>query len=98
MKERWKTSNTSVYNLGFHIIWCPKYRRKVLTGNIETRLKELLNLKAEELGCQIEKMEVMPGYVHIFIKSLPINAPHYIVQQLKGISRGSVSSLEIYLK
>ena len=84
MKERWKTSSKSLFNVNYHIIWCPKYRRKVLTGPVEIRLKELLIIKAKGLDCDIEKMEIMPDHVHLFIKSTPVNSPHYIVQQLKG--------------
>ena len=82
--KRWKTSKTAVYNLSYHMIWCPKYRRKVLVGPVETRLKELLLQKADELGCTIETMEVMPDHVHLFIKTLPVHAPQYVVGQLKG--------------
>jgi putative transposase len=82
--KRWTTSNKAVYNLGYHIIWCPKYRRKVLVDKVETRLKELLFEKADEIGVTIENIEVMPDHVHIFVKSTPVNAPHYIVQQFKG--------------
>ena len=87
MKEkRWKTSNTAVYNIAYHIIWCPKYRRKVLTGAVEVRLNELLLEKAEELDLEIENMEVMPDHVHLFVKAKPVDSPHYILQQLKGYS------------
>ena len=72
-KDRWVNSRTSVYNLAYHIIWCPKYRRKVLVGEIEKELKRLLLLKAEELDCQIESMEVMPDHVHVFIKNTANN-------------------------
>ena len=82
--ERWKHSNTTVYNIGFHLIWCPKYRRNVLENEIEERLKELLYGKAEEIGVTIEKMEVMPDHVHLFVKTTPTMSPHWIVQQLKG--------------
>ncbi|RKX46602.1 MAG: IS200/IS605 family transposase, partial [Thermotogae bacterium] len=40
--NRWKRSLTTVYNIGYHLIWCPKYRRKVLVGEEAERLKELL--------------------------------------------------------
>lgn len=40
-KKRWTTSNKAVYNIGYHLIWCPKYRRKVLVGDVEVRLREL---------------------------------------------------------
>jgi putative transposase len=82
--NRWTHSNTTIYNLGYHIIWCPKYRRKVLTTDVANRLKTLLINKAIELNCDIETMEVMPDHVHIFIKTKPTLAPHYIVRQLKG--------------
>lgn len=85
-KDRWVQSNTSVYNLGYHVIWCPKYRRKVLVGGIDTALKEILTQKATELKCRIETMEVMPDHVHLFIKCTPILAPHFVIQQLKGYS------------
>ncbi|WP_299454679.1 IS200/IS605 family transposase [uncultured Microscilla sp.] len=84
MEKRWKSSKTSVYNLGYHIIWCPKYRRKVLTQEIQTRLKELLLSKAKDLGIEIETMEIMTDHVHLFIKAKPVDAPHFIIGQLKG--------------
>ncbi len=83
-KERWTHSNTTVYNIGYHIIWCPKYRRKVLQGYIADRLKALLNEKAAEINVIIEVMEIMPDHLHLFIKSKPTSSPHWIVQQLKG--------------
>lgn len=85
-EKRWKHSRTTVYNLGYHLIWCPKYRRPVLIDEVEARLKELLNKKANELSIEISKMEVMPDHVHLFVKTLPTQAPHYVVQQFKGMS------------
>jgi putative transposase len=82
--ERWTSSSTTVYNIGYHLIWCPKYRRKVLVGRVEARLKTLLKEKAKELGLSIQELEVMPDHVHLFIKARPVDSPHYIVQQLKG--------------
>jgi putative transposase len=84
MSKRWKHSKTCVFNLGYHLIWCPKYRRKVLVGEIEEQLKSLLLEKASSIGVDIEKIEVMPDHIHLFVKSEPTAAPHWIVQQLKG--------------
>ena len=86
MNARWTHSNKAIYNIGYHIIWCPKYRRKVLVDQVETRLKELLIEISSAIDCQIETMEVMPDHVHIFIKCSPVHSPHYVVQQLKGKS------------
>ena len=84
MNERWKTLNHAVYNCSYHLIWCPKYRRKVLVNGIDVRLKILLKEKATSHGWLIEKMEVMSDHVHVFIKATPHDAPVYIVAQLKG--------------
>lgn len=84
MDERWKTNIGSVYNVCYHMIWCSKYRRKVLTGEVETRLKQLLSERSAENGWQLERMEVMPDHVHLFIKATPSDSPAHIVSQLKG--------------
>jgi putative transposase len=86
MSARWTHSNKAIYNIGYHIIWCPKYRRKVLVDQIEVRLKELLIEISSSIDCVIETMEIMPDHVHIFIKCSPVHSPHYVVQQLKGKS------------
>jgi len=86
MNKRWSTSNHSTYNLGYHFIWCPKYRRDVLKNGVDDRLKELLTEKSLEHKWKIEKMEVMPDHVHIFIKTTPNDSPVFIVSQLKGYS------------
>ena len=86
MKKRWKKSRSATYNLAYHLIWCPKYRRKALVGGIDVRLKELLAEKALELGAVIENMEVMPDHVHIFVKCEPNDAPQFLVGQFKGHS------------
>ena len=82
--ERWTTSNKAVYNIGYHLIWCTKYRRKMLVDKVELRLKELLLGKATELDLNLDMMEVMPDHVHLFVQAPPIHSPHYIVQQFKG--------------
>lgn len=82
--KRWTTSNKAVFNVAYHLIWCPKYRRKVLVDKIEKRLKELLKEKAKEIDVIIDIMEVMPDHVHLFVKCSTTDSPHWIVQQLKG--------------
>ena len=85
-KKRYTASANCVCNLGFHLIWCIKYRRKVLTPEIESRLKDLIREKAEEFEVEIVEMETMPDRIHIFVKSKPTYAPHFLVQQFKGHS------------
>ena len=84
MDKRWKTNKSSVYNMGYHIIWCSKYRRNVLTGDIESRLKDLVIQKSNENGWSIENIEIMPDHLHLFIKATPSDSISHIVSQLKG--------------
>jgi putative transposase len=90
--KRWKTSNKSVFNIGYHLIWCPKYRRPVLIDKVEQRLRTLLFRKAKEIGVEITTIEIMPDHVHLFAKSSPVDSPHWIVQQLKGYTSKTLRS------
>lgn len=49
-----------VYKNQFHVIFCPKYRRKVLVGRVETRLRKILNEEADNLGVEIKALEIIP--------------------------------------
>lgn len=98
MQKRWKTNVGCVYNLSYHIIWCPKYRKKVLVGDIEKRLKELLLQKAKENDWQIDNMEVMPDHVHIFIKTTPSDSPALVAAQLKGFTSNQLRKEFTYLR
>jgi len=86
MSDRYKRNAGCVYNIKYHLVWCPKYRKEVLTGDVATRLKQVLSAKATELGIYIEAIEVMPDHVHVFITGQPTEAIQYIVNQLKGAS------------
>lgn len=74
----------AVYSLKYHLVFCPKYRKAVLGGQVAVRLKELLVLKAQELGITLHTLEVMPDHVHVFVESDPSLAPAKIAAQLKG--------------
>ena len=84
MHKIWTHSNKAVFNIGYHLIWCTKYRKPMLKLEIEERLKFLLLEKAKEMDATIEQMEIMPDHVHLFIKCSPVDSPHFIVQQCKG--------------
>jgi len=84
MPKGYSTTRTTVNFLGYHFIWCPKYRRKVLVGNIPKRLRELIIEKANEIGCEIIALEIMPDHVHLFITGMPDIAPNFIIGRIKG--------------
>lgn len=84
MNTEYKSNNNIVYNCKYHIVWCPKYRRKVLVGNIETRLKELLNQYCEEMKIDLVDIEVMPDHIHLLINVDPQFGVHKAIKNLKG--------------
>nr|DAT13566.1 MAG TPA: transposase [Herelleviridae sp.] len=98
MRTRWQTNKGSVYNVVYHIIWCPKYRRAILVDGVAERLKTLLYEQASKFGWIIESMEVMPDHVHLFIKANPIDPIARIVAQLKGYTSHVLRAEFIHLK
>lgn len=82
-----KHARTCVYNVNYHIVWSVKYRRKILTNEIEQYLKELFQKIAKEKGFEVMMMEVgEQDHIHVFASAHPKVAPSYIVKMLKGIS------------
>lgn len=77
---------TVVYNVNYHIVWSTKYRRDVLTGDIEAALREVIVETAVEKGFIIKSMEVMPDHVHVFASAHPKIAPSYMIKMLKAVS------------
>jgi putative transposase len=83
-ETRYRKNAGSVFNLHLHLVWCPKYRKPVLVGDVETRLKELLYEKAAALNVEIEGLEVMPDHVHLCVAVPPTDAPQHYANQFKG--------------
>lgn len=75
-----------IYKNQFHVIFCPKYRRKVLVDGIDTRLKEILYDEAKKMNVNIKALEVMPDHVHMFIEFDPRLMLHKVIKQFKGQS------------
>ncbi|MGN0399341.1 MAG: IS200/IS605 family transposase [Blautia sp.] len=84
MNTTYKSNNNVVYSCKYHVVWCPKYRRKVLTDGVDVRLKELLQEHATNLSVDILEMEIMPDYVHIRMEVDPQFGIHKAVKSLKG--------------
>jgi len=82
----YKSNKNIVYSCKYHIVWCPKYRRKVLTGKIETRLKEVITSTCLDIKVDIIEMEIMPDHVHLLIEVDPQYGVHKAIKQIKGKS------------
>ena len=73
-----------VYRCHYHVVFCPKYRRKVLVGEVETRLKGLLQATVEKWGQEFVECEVMPDHVHLLVGCDPQFGIHRLVKFVKG--------------
>lgn len=98
MSDRYTHKKGIVFLNQYHVVFCPKYRRKVLIGDIERDLKSLFYEIAEENEVEIKALEIMPDHVHMFISFDPRQHIHKVIQQFKGktsrILRGKYPKLK----
>ena len=83
---KYKSNNNVVYSCKYHVVWCPKYRRKVLVDGADKRLKEIAQAVAGEMRFEIIEMEVMPDHVHMLVEVDPQLGIHKAVKRIKGRS------------
>lgn len=88
----YKSNRNVIYYCKYHVVWCPKYRRKVLVGDIEVRLKELILETAAGINADIIEMEVMPDHVHLLIEVDPQYGINRAVRHIKGVSSHALRS------
>ena len=82
--SRLRRSAGGVTSLGLHLVWCTKYRHRILGGRFARRLEELLTQIAEEHQWEIVASEVMFDHVHIFLWVRPTGSPADVVRAFKG--------------
>ncbi len=76
----------TVHLIVYHIIWCPKRRRKVLAGKIAQRLEQLVYEVATENEWQVIQLAIQPDHVHLFLRANPYTLPTDIARLIKGRS------------
>ena len=87
MKDNLKHARTCVYNCNYHIVFSTKYRKKVLTQELEYYIKDLIQEIAKEKGFEVSVIEAgEKDHVHIFASAHPKVSPSYIVKMIKGIT------------
>ena len=84
--QDFKSNRHVLYSCKYHVVFCPKYRRVVLVGGVDKRLKEIVYQVAKELSCEVLELEVMPDHVHILCEVDPQFGIHRFVKQVKGCS------------
>ena len=73
-----------VYQTAYHVVWCPKYRKRILTGTVCDTLKQCLSVLCEERGWPIITSEIQPDHIHLFLSIPPSTAVCDAVKILKG--------------
>ena len=84
MSMKYRSNNNVVYSCKYHVVWCSKYRRKVLVNKISERLKELIIKKCSEIKADIIEMEIMPDHVHLLIEIDPQFGINRAIRSIKG--------------
>lgn len=93
-----RSNNNVVYRCTFHVVWCPKYRRKVIDGAMDVRLKEIIREVCAEREAPIVELETMPDQVHLLVSCDPQYGIHRLVKQIKGRSSRLLREEFPYLK
>jgi putative transposase len=75
-----------MHSIGYHLVWCPKYRHPVLVGAVEIELKRILAETCMAYDWELQALEIMPDHVHIFLQSDHLTAPVTIAKTLKSIA------------
>jgi len=81
-----RSNRNVVFSCKYHVVWCPKYRRKVLEPPIDERLKQVIRAVCEETAADLVEMEVMPDHVRLLAGCDPQFGIHRLVKAIKGRS------------
>jgi putative transposase len=84
--EVYRSNRNMVFSCKYHVIWCPKYRRRVLHGSIERRLSQIIRDVAKETACEVIELEIMPDHVHLLVEADPQFGIAKPIQRIKGRS------------
>jgi len=86
VQRKYDRTSHAVYELKYHFVWVPKYRKMVLKEPVARKLKRIFLGIAERYGFTIVEQEVMPDHVHLFVSAPPRYSPAELVKILKSVS------------
>jgi putative transposase len=81
-----KSASSATYNINYHFVWCPKYRKCILNNELATALQRIIESICISRGWEILELKIMPDHVHLFVSPKPYDSPTIIIKILKGVS------------
>ena len=81
-----RTTKHAIYELKYHFVWIPKYRKKLLAGKVAHFTKRVFERIAQEYGWEVVGISIQADHVHLFLHVPPKYAPARVVQIIKSIS------------
>lgn len=73
-----------VHLIVYHLVWCPKRRKKVLVGPVAKDCGDIIRAKCAEMGWAVVNLSIQPDHVHLFVRAWPTTPAYEVVQQCKG--------------
>ncbi|HOK24377.1 MAG TPA: IS200/IS605 family transposase [Fervidobacterium sp.] len=92
-KTRW-----SLYNLNYHFVWIPKYRRRVLVEDVTEELEKLIFEIGKKHEIEVLSLSVQPDHIHLFVSAPPRLSPAQIANLFKGVSSKKLMEKFPYLR
>jgi putative transposase len=88
----------SVHLIAYHLIFCPKRRRRVLVGPVQKRLEQIIHEVITEQGWQLIELAIQPDHVHVFVRTnpstLPSDLPKFITGRSSRVLRKEFAHLQ----
>ena len=86
MTKGYSKKTTCAYLMNYHFVWCPLYRKAILTDEIRNRTSELISHQTESLGGRVLELSIMPDHVHLFVSLVPTISPNQFIGKVKGMT------------
>jgi len=75
-----------VHLIVYHLVWCPKRRKPVLTGKVAQDCRALIQAKCQDNGWHILELAIQPDHIHLFVRVWPTTAAAEVVKECKGVT------------
>ena len=85
-KRAYKSNRNVYFSCKYHVVWCPKYRRKVLVNGVAEQLTTIIGEVCQEHQAEVLRVEIMPDHVHMLVEVNPQFGIHRLVRLMKGRS------------